>query len=225
MNHRHSTGFWADPKLATNASAFVRCIDEGASTVVLLANAAMSGFDRAAPTLSKGMLENAERALHERGHEVAIALDVAARFLDTVPPDGDDGGPSGWFFAAVVQDGRVSAQWASGDEMLLVRDGRVVERTKGHTAANAGLPATMKHLTRGFGPDFRNTVPENLVSPWTLKLGDRLVCVSRSIVDSIPSDDVARVVSEQGQQAAEKLAQMTAETGTFPFAVAVVLEG
>ncbi|MBP6835167.1 MAG: hypothetical protein KA978_30555 [Deltaproteobacteria bacterium] len=142
---RSATAFrWGPPRLVGQESDLVRVLEEGAVTVVLMANASEGGFSSCWPAGSRLLLDLFEAEWAGTCGEVAARLEeafrgVARRFAETAPSlcpdamwDAEDA-PTGCLLVLVGTELGWQAAWIGGDVAVLVRRGEVVGATRPHT--------------------------------------------------------------------------------------------
>lgn len=224
-------GFWKNPRLDGEASSFIRASEVRGRTFLVSANAARSGFERAAPDLSSAMLDAAIDTLTSESKKASSVHDLldqsfgaAATVLSASTPEYEEQ-PVGWMFAACIADRAVEVRWAGGDELLLTCGGELIAQTLGHTASNQGQPHAPDFLVRGIGAEYGSGEAEVLVPPWKLRGDERLVLLSRSIVRSLQPGEIIKFAScKDAETAADGLVAAVARQATEAFAAAVVCE-
>jgi len=143
--------------------------------------------------------------------------------------DGGDGHPGSTAVMAYVIDGAAHVAWVGDSRAYLLRDHRVVDRTRDHklveelVAAGRLTPEEARAsdfahvVTRALGgraasePDVR---PANLAHPWKLAHGDVLLICSDGISDLIDDEELPGLLAERPpDQATERLIEVALERG------------
>jgi hypothetical protein len=195
---------------------------------VLMANASADSFDVLAPKISSSVLDAAQAAWIETSasSEPASLLDLmfeAARrslALSDRPADG----LAAWLTAVCIFGDDVYAEWAGGDEAYVLRVDGSVPLVRGHSFRQIrDTQAGPDFLSRGLGRAYEDTRQETLPTPWRLSVGERVLVLSRSIVQAHSSREIADVTSRDGSRALEQFAASAVRDFGRPYATAVLI--
>jgi hypothetical protein len=229
----HSIGvyYWGLAAAGDDPSAFVRVIEEPLETIVFLANASRTGFERVCAPLSGAMLDSCVQALRdssglERHERVSRCFQIAARVLSDAGSAESDEHAAGSLLTTWVTGNSIHAAWIGPDEAWLVADGDVVQRTRGHVRVGQYLPEG-GIVTRALGDDYGPPVPEQLDVPWDPAHQQRLLVLSRALIGQ---EDSIRAVLQgptypNHQEAAKSLVEAGVDVTKAVYAVAVAVDG
>ncbi|MCA9492872.1 MAG: serine/threonine-protein phosphatase [Myxococcales bacterium] len=158
-------------------------------------------------------------------HALRAADDVVRDRLCRV----GEGQPGSTAVMVYVQDGAAHVTWVGDSRAYLVRQGRVVERTRDHklveelvdagqiTAAQAKASALAHVVTRALGgrsPDEQTVRPGALGYPWKLMHGDRILVCSDGLSDLVEDDEIGGMVTEgTTDEVVERLVQVALDRG------------
>ncbi|MCB9686967.1 MAG: serine/threonine-protein phosphatase [Alphaproteobacteria bacterium] len=158
-------------------------------------------------------------------HALRMADDVVRDRLCRV----GEGQPGSTAVMVYVQDGAAHVTWVGDSRAYLVRQGRVVERTRDHklveelvdagqiTAAQAKASALAHVVTRALGgrsPDEQTVRPGALGYPWKLMHGDRILVCSDGLSDLVEDEELGGMVTEGStEDVVERLVQVALDRG------------
>ncbi|MCB9656899.1 MAG: hypothetical protein H6726_04545 [Sandaracinaceae bacterium] len=202
MSPIHSAvAFRCAPRLAQQASDFVRVHDGPDGTLVLMANAVDAGFATCWPPGSRLLLDAfltvwpategaVEARLGETFARVAQRFAAEAPGLRTPMEYDDDELPYGQLLAAWVTPHTVHAAWVGTDVMLQARRGELVGSTRPHTLLHhlmdqrpdepfdhANVPYTVARVLGGRTPPYG----EPSAASFQTEPGDTLVFLNGSM--------------------------------------------
>ncbi len=195
--------FLTDSGVGDAPLTFARQSIDATGALFLFGNASASGFETRNEGLSAAMLDVAEGSWTDSAG-ASGRLDrlfaACARFIDAAPTVAEEG-CAGWLTAAWLVRGLLHVQWLGGDEVWLVPEQGPPLRTHGHTLKPMhGAQEAPNVLVRGFGRTYSGSQPEQVPTPWEVGRGDRILMLSRGVVDGVPSDRIvasARATSTQ----------------------------
>jgi len=141
----------------------------------------------------------------------------------------DERNPGSTAVMAYVIDGAAHVAWVGDSRAYLVRDHRVVDRTRDHklveelvkagrlTPEEAKASDFAHVVTRALGArsaDDPDVKPETLGHPWKLAHGDTIVICSDGLCDLVEDDELPALVSDVApDRATERLVEIALERG------------
>lgn len=212
-----------------DSHAVVRLPDGGQLLVVCDGMGGMGRGDQASQlavqVIEKAFLE-AIGTVRERLRAAIGAADEAVRARLCV---GGHGCPGSTAVLVHIAQGVAHVAWVGDSRAYLVRDGRVVERTRDHklvqdlvdsgqlTPEEARRSTLGSVITRALGgnpPGVNVSQPAELEKPWELLPGDRVLLCSDGLCDLVTDAEMPRLVGvDAPRSAAERLVQAAVERG------------
>ncbi|WP_394840090.1 hypothetical protein LVJ94_24705 [Pendulispora rubella] len=214
-------------RFSGSAKSFIRAIVNDQHSVMLMANASWSGFELSSADLSSGLLDIAENVWANQG-DVEDPAETFARivtgFAERIRAlSSDSKQPVGWLTQVEIRDGLVRVTWLGADEVWLVSDGGLIQRTYGHLdrRERPGLK-TQEWLARGVGGEYLGTEPESLDAPWPLCQGQRLLVLNQFLIRELSAQDIVRhATTGTVEEAANALVN---SANAKPYAAAIVIQ-
>jgi hypothetical protein len=209
----HAIGFWSTQPWP--AAAFVRACKD---TAFFTANAALSGFELAAPPLSSAALDSLERCHADRGADMTPAEAVHA-IAEALPEPSDPADPPAvWFTSVVLTPAGLVVAWAGNDEMFVFRGGERCFHAKGHRVE---LAQGISVLSKGIGLTYKPPSFETATFP--VSHGDRVVIVSDATLRDCRTQVEALSASiANHRELSDRLCRLPASGRTRLFSLAVV---
>jgi serine/threonine protein phosphatase PrpC len=212
-----------------DSHAVVRLPDGGQLLVVCDGMGGMGRGDQASQlavqVIEKAFLE-ATGTVRERLRAAIRAADEAVRATLCV---GGQGCPGSTAVLVHVDQGVAHVAWVGDSRAYLVRDGRVVERTRDHklvqdlvdsgqlTPEEARRSTLGSVITRALGgnpPGVNVSQPAELEKPWELLPGDRVLLCSDGLCDLVTDAEMPRLVgADAPRSATERLVQAAVDRG------------
>jgi hypothetical protein len=208
------------------ADAFFRILVRAGEIFVLFANAAKSGFDRVGPDLSRALLDACSDVLSE-GHalqtmQAASCFEAATEVLRDASTGEEPA--AGTLLIANIRGDAATVLWVGPDEAWLIREGRVVARTRGDVLSGPGAPEG-GIVTRVIGGGGEPSRPASLAGPWIVRAGDKMIILSRSIVRAAEESTILKsALAGDAQAVAEELVALAAGSPSEVYAAAVVVQ-
>ncbi len=211
----HSARGFASGGLAVSADDVSRVVADGNGQLVVLAGASGSPFERAAPELSRAMIDAAIAAAGA-GALPAQAIEAAAAAL--ARSDAED--PVGWMLVARVA-ATVDIAWVGADQAWMIAGGVALQQTTPHSLRAVHGPLAPDLVTSLLARD-RMDPPAQVT--WQPPPGARLLCMSATAAQLPPPALLSGAGAASLTAAAEQLARAAAGPRGDRLAVVVLVE-
>jgi protein phosphatase len=210
----------------------VLSLDDGRAALLVVCDG-MGGMGRgdeasrlALASIESSMQDRAEGLPTERMRDALRKADLEVRQALCT---GIDGLPGSTAVLVYVADGAALVAWVGDSRAYLVRDGRIVDRTRDHklveelveagqiTHDEAKVSAFAHVVTRALGGRSVRDPPVHpgqLGYPWKLHTGDRILVCTDGVTDLVSDDELPTLVARHTpDEAAHELVQAALDRG------------
>jgi hypothetical protein len=205
--------------------AYCRVV-EADRPMIAVVNASAAPFEQTSPEVSRRLLDHVEEVwAANAGHPIAaraaeVFQTLSASILKTFSP-GDE--VTCWVSIVVPFEDHVEAWWLSGDELRLMGDGRILERTGAATIGqHTGQANAPNVLTIGLGSGYTERPPQSLSSPWKCRSGMRLVLTSHSVAELFDEHELLSLESTDANEFVQSVVASVVDRGALHGSVVVV---